>query len=146
MATKQRLFPLLTALTAMTARTRVAWAQHPPMGGAMAMPTAHDPPAMDPLDRMEGPLGISWMREGSGTSWQPDDTPMFSHMQRPGGWSLMEHYNAFAGYDAAAGPRGTSQWFSTNWAMLMARHALLGGQFAARVMLSLEPLTLVDGG
>ncbi len=118
-------------------------AQPPPAGGSMA---AHGGHTMDPLDMMQGPLGISWMREGSGTAWQPDATPMFSHMQRLGSWSLMEHYNVFAGVDAAAGPRGATQVFSTNWLMVMARRSLLGGQFGARVMLSLEPLTLIDGG
>lgn len=100
----------------------------------------------DPLDRMEGPLGLSWMREGSGTAWQPDDTPMFGHMQRVGAWSFMEHYNVFVGYDATTGARGASQLFSNNWLMVMARTRLLGGQLAARVMLSAEPWTLVDGG
>jgi hypothetical protein len=118
-----------------------AWAQSPPT--PMPMPMEH---RMDPLDMMQGPLGVSWMREGSGTAWQPDTTPMFSHVQRAGSWSLMEHYNVFGGYDATGGPRGASQGFSTNWVMLMARRALLGGQFGARVMLSLEPFTLVDGG
>lgn len=122
----RRLLPLLALLGAALATARLAQAQSPPAGDPMAMHPMHDMRTMDPLDRMEGPLGISWMREGSGTSWQPDTTPMFSHMQRPGGWSLMEHYNVFVGYDAATGPRGNSRWFSTNWVMLMARHALLG--------------------
>ncbi len=116
-----------------------AWAITPPA-------RAQTPPAHDPVAMMQGPLGVSWMREASGTAWQPDDSPMFAHMQRVGGWSLMEHYNAFVGVDAAGGPRGATDAFSTNWGMLMARHALAGGQLGARVMMSLEPLTLPDGG
>lgn len=114
-----------------------------PRAAAAQAPPPH---AMDALDMMQGPLGLSWMRDGSGTAWQPDATPMFGHMQRLGSWSLMEHYNVFAGVDGAAGPRGATQAFSTNWLMVMARRGLGGGQLGARVMLSLEALTLVDGG
>jgi len=84
-------------------------------------------------------LGMS--REGSGTAWQPDSTPMFMHHFMVGEWMVMLHYNGGIGFDDQTGPRGGRQFISTNWEMLMAQHDLAGGLFAARLMLSLEPLT-----
>ncbi len=61
-----------------------------------------------------------------------------------GDWSLMAHGLAFGGYDYQGSRRGGGQVFSTNWAMLMAQHEFLGGEFGARLMMSGEEFT--DGG
>src|SRR5262249_12051360 len=37
-------------------------------------------------------------REGSGTSWLPDDTPMFAVHREAGPWTLMAHANVFVQY------------------------------------------------
>jgi len=93
-------------------------------------------------DMPRAPLGLGMEREGSGTAWQPDATPVFGHHFMPGaGWMLMLHYNVHAGYDWQGGPRGDQQFTSGNWVMLMGEHALGGGVFAARLMLSAEPFT-----
>ena len=80
-------------------------------------------------------------RDGSGTSWMPDDTPVFAHHFMPGGWMLMLHYSVIAGVDDQWSDRGSRRFTSTNWVMGMATHALLGGELTLRSMLSLEPAT-----
>jgi hypothetical protein len=95
---------------------------------------------------MVGPLGLSHAREGSGTAWQPDSTPMYAIHSRLGSWSLMFHGSVFAGYDWQSGDRGGQKFISVNWFMAMARHQLAGGEFGARAMLSAEPFTVGDSG
>ncbi len=93
-----------------------------------------------PTDSLQIPMG----REGSGTAWQPDSTPMYARHFSLNEWSLMAHGLAFGGYDYQGSRRGGGQIFSTNWAMLMAQHDLLGGEFGGRLMMSGEQWT--DGG
>jgi hypothetical protein len=93
-----------------------------------------------------GPLGIAAEREASGTTWQPDSTPMYARHFAAGKWSLMLHGKVFAGFDAQASPRGGHDWFGLNWFMLMATGPLGGGQLNARAMLTLEPFTVSDAG
>jgi hypothetical protein len=85
--------------------------------------------------------GSSHAREGSGTSWMPDSTPVFAHHFMAGDWMLMLHYAAIAGYDDQWSDRGSRRFLSTNWLMGMASHPLLGGEITFRSMLSAEPAT-----
>ena len=80
-------------------------------------------------------------REGSGTSWMPDSSPVFAHHFMAGDWMLMLHYAATLGYDDQWSDRGSRRLTSTNWVMGMAAHPLLGGQLTFRTMLSAEPVT-----
>ena len=80
-------------------------------------------------------------REGSGTSWMPDSSPVFAHHFMAGDWMLMLHYAATLGYDDQWSDRGSRRLTSTNWVMGMAAHPLLGGQVTFRTMLSAEPAT-----
>jgi hypothetical protein len=89
-------------------------------------------------------LDLPMNREGSGTAWQPDSTPMYAKGFMLDGWSMMAHGLAFGGYDYQGSRRGGGQVFSTNWGMLMAEHQFLGGEFGARLMMSGEEFT--DGG
>lgn len=91
---------------------------------------------------MTGPLNISEAREGSGTSWLPDGTPMYAIHIKAGEWNVMLHDNAFLQYINEGGDRGDSQVGSVNWFMGMATRKVGGGMFTARAMLSLEPLTV----
>ncbi len=95
---------------------------------------------------MHGVLGIPETREGSGTGWQPDSTPMFAWHAMANGWMLMLHTNAFVGFDSQAGDRGDNAVFSANWIMGMAKHELGGGEIGFRTMLSLEPATVPEDG
>src|SRR5262245_21871443 len=108
----------------------------------------HDHMAMhDHSMTMEpGLLGIPDSRDASGTSWQPDATPMHAHHLRSGAWTLMLHGNFFVGYDHQGGDRGDSEWTAPNWGMLMEKRSLGGGSLVLRQMLSLDPLTVGSKG
>lgn len=103
--------------------------------------TDHETVSADHESRLEDPLGLSMSREGSGTAWQPDSTPVYGHHFMAADWMLMLHYSLQVGYIDQGSTRGDSQFSSMNWVMFMAQHALLGGQFTSRVMLSAEPFT-----
>ncbi|MCC3155144.1 hypothetical protein Q3A66_18855 [Hymenobacter sp. BT770] len=91
-------------------------------------------------------------RNGSGTSWHPDQTPMYMWMQHKGPWMLMYH--------GAANARYTSQNFNhsngrghanaidgPNWAMAMAQREVgARGLLNLSLMVSLDPLTETNGG
>ena len=92
------------------------------------------------------PLGIEEMRSASGTSWQPDSTPMFMWHARSGDWRLGLHTNSFFGYDGSTTGRGDDQLLSINWIMGMATRSVGTGDLTLRAMLSAEPLTMPDNG
>ena len=81
-------------------------------------------------------------REGSGTSWLPDSTPMYGKMLMFGDDMLMLHGAAFPRYVNAKTRRGDDRIDAPNWAMAMYSHPLDNDtQFGARLMTSLDPLT-----
>jgi len=88
------------------------------------------------------PLVLPHAREGSGTSWMPDSSPVYAHHFRAGDWMLMLHYLLLAGYDDQWSDRGSRRFTSVNWVMGMASHALSGGQLTLRGMFSAEPATM----
>ena len=92
------------------------------------------------------PLGIEETRDASGTSWQPESTPMFMWHAKAGAWTLGLHTNSFVGYDSKATDRGDDQFLSINWLMGMARHAVGTGDVTFHAMLSAEPFTLPGDG
>ena len=79
---------------------------------------------------------------GSGTSAEPDSTPVPMLMTKKGKWSLMFHANAFVLDEQQSSPRGGDKFFSTNWFMGMVQRPAGPGVFTARAMLSLEPATI----
>ncbi|GAB3696490.1 hypothetical protein GCM10027592_19620 [Spirosoma flavus] len=93
-------------------------------------------------------------RNGSGTSWHPDNTPMYAYMSHPNqkGWSYMLHYAVFLRYTRQNGnnsdKRGYGQQFGApNWVMGMAQRKVgRRGLIQLRAMLSLDPLTVGNGG
>ena len=88
---------------------------------------------------MAGALGgYSMTRDGSGTGWQPDSTPMQGISFASGGWTGMVHGYADLVYDHQGGPRGASKTFSESMLMLMAQHAAGPGTFTFHTMLSLD--------
>lgn len=78
----------------------------------------------------------------SGTSAEPDSTPVQMLMSTKGGWKLMFHAKVFILDEQQSSARGHDKFFSTNWLMPMAQRNLGPGVFTARVMLSLEPATV----
>lgn len=93
-------------------------------------------------------------RNGSGTSWHPDNTPMYAYMSppTPKGWSYMLHYAIYLRYTSQnannADKRGHNQQFGApNWFMGMAQRKVgKHGLFQVRAMISLDPLTVSNGG
>ena len=87
-------------------------------------------------------------REGSGTSWIPDSSPMYGRMFMFGDDMLMLHGAIFPRYTNVSTRRGDDRIDAPNWfmAMFSSRIAGLGdsAQFGARLMMSLDPLT--EGG
>jgi len=84
-------------------------------------------------------------RESSGTSWQPDSTPMGGLMQMNQNWMTMWHGFANQIYDHQGGPRGASKSFSNSMLMFMARRSLPHGAFGLRLMISADPLMGKNG-
>lgn len=90
-------------------------------------------------------------REGSGTSWLPDNSPMSGLHATAVGWQLMAHGNAWIGYTQqnAGGDnyRRGDQFNSRNWVMLMA-HRMPTSKFSllVRTMLSADRLTMGGSG
>ncbi|HEX7741236.1 MAG TPA: hypothetical protein VF442_02190, partial [Sphingobium sp.] len=81
-------------------------------------------------------------REGSGTSWLPDASPMYMVHRQKGPWMLMAHANAFLQYLHESGDRGAHQTGSINWLMGMAERGVGRGHLELRGMLSAEPWTI----
>ena len=68
--------------------------------------------------------GYPWSREASGTSWQPESTPMQGIHFMPAGWALMLHGYADVVYDHQGGPRGGEMIYSPNMIMLVGQHQM----------------------
>ena len=95
---------------------------------------------------MAGALGAySMMRDASGTSWQPQSTPMQGAAFASGGWTGMVHGEVALVYDHQGGPRGASKTFSESMLMLMAQHAAGPATITVKTMLSLDPAMGADG-
>jgi len=96
----------------------------------------HEPAPQSPI--------IPHEREGSGTSWLPDATPMYAIHRSLGRWDTMFHGIAFLQYLHDERPRGHEQFGSINWLMASASRRGSYGALTLRGMISLEPLT-IDG-
>lgn len=93
--------------------------------------------------------GIPMQRDGSGTSWLPDSSPLHAVHFQYGQWSLMAHGNLFLRYtdqDAGrSGTRGEEKLDAPNWFMLMGKRSFgESSRLTLRGMLSLDLLT--EGG
>ena len=129
---------------------------------------AHAPPAHEPTEHaehadhadhsehadhadhaaMQGALGAYPMtREASGTSWQPESSPLLMRHWQSGSWLLMTEGAATAVYtDSAASARGGDDAFVQSMGMFMAQRPWRRGTAALRTMLSLDPALVGDDG
>jgi hypothetical protein len=121
-----------------------------PMAGATA--PDHAAHAAMPADHaahlvhMTGALGPYPMtRDGSGTSWVPDATPMEAIHGQLGGWATMLHGFINLAATDAGGPRGDSKIYSQSMFMGMAHRPFGGGSLTLRGMISLDPFMGKDG-
>jgi YHS domain-containing protein len=111
--------------------------------------SASQPPISEQPEHVAGAPGqaredhnMQMAREGSGTAWLPDTTPMYAiHWQR-GPWQFMAHENAFVQFLHESGNRGEDQFGSINWMMGMAQRNAGNGRVVFRGMFSAEPWTI----
>ena len=94
----------------------------------------------------EGHDTESMARDGSGTSWLPDASPMYAFHFPRGSWQLMAHENVFVQYLYESGDRGADQAGSVNWFMGMAQRPVGKGRLRLNGMVSLEPFTIPGCG
>src|SRR5205823_11540233 len=93
---------------------------------------------MHPSIKLAEPMS----REGSGTSWLPDSSPMYARMFMFDENMLMLHGAIFPRYTNVSTRRGDDRIDAPNWFMAMYSHPLTdSAQFGARLMMSLDPLT-----
>jgi hypothetical protein len=117
-----------------------------PSGDKAAMKTGSDQMAgMSGMSdmQMKGSLGDwSMSREGSGTSWMPDSSPMYMKMlPKSGKYDLSLMGEIQGGYVDAGGKRGESQIYANSMIMYMGRRETAGGTLGLDLMMSLDPLT-----
>jgi hypothetical protein len=117
----------------------VAQQQHPAADAPSGQDAGHQHNTHD-LSHEHGGDGGS--RDGSGTAWQPDETPMYAIHGQGKGWTLMTHGNLFFQYLHESGNRGSHQTGGINWVMGMADRPVGGGHLGLRGMISLEPWTI----
>ena len=90
-------------------------------------------------------LAEAMSREGSGTSWLPDSSPLYARMFMFGDDMLMLHGAAFPRYTNMSTRRGDDRIDAPNWIMGMYSHPVGDtAQIGARLMMSLDLLT--EGG
>lgn len=90
-------------------------------------------------------------RNGSGTSWLPDNSPMYGYMFHSGKWMYMVHGSAFLRYNKQdllnKGSRGDSKFDAPNMVMLMGQKNVgRRGLFRFSTMVSLDPVTVGGEG
>ena len=103
-----------------------------------------EPMAMGDMGGMEMKATLGdWSanREGSGTSWQPDSSPMFMKMlPSVGGFETSAMGILQAGYVVPGSKRVGSQFFTNSMVMLMGRKDLGGGALGIDLMTSVDPI------
>ncbi|NLR62578.1 hypothetical protein HGH93_31085 [Chitinophaga polysaccharea] len=122
--------------------------QHQMKGDSGHMPRMADMPMDIPMSHAFS-LQLPMNRNGSGTGWLPDASPMYGYMLHSKKWMYMVHGNIFLRYTyqdiGHKGSRGDSRLDAPNWMMLMAQRKVGSkGLFHYNVMISLDRLT--EGG
>ena len=75
-------------------------------GASVAAQESHDAHAGH---LQTGDQDVPATRDGSGTSWLPDETPMYALHAQSKGWMFMGHGTAFLQYLHESGDRGASR-------------------------------------
>ena len=113
-----------------------------PSAAVAQQPADHSQHVHPAPQAARSPSAVPAQRQGSGTSWLPDDTPMYAVHGDYEGWELMAHGSVFLQFLKDGGERGSDQFGSVNWMMGMAQRPLGTGRLGLRAMLSLEPWTI----
>lgn len=95
-------------------------------------------------------LNLPMNRNGSGTGWLPDTSPMYGYMLHSKKWMYMIHGNIFVRYNnqdiGNRGTRGDTKVDAPNWFMAMGQRRVgQKGLFHFNAMFSLDPLFGGDG-
>jgi hypothetical protein len=90
-------------------------------------------------------LNLPMNRNGSGTGWLPDASPMYGYMVHSKKWMYMIHGNIFIRYNhqdpTNKGTRGDNKFDAPNWFMAMAQRQIgKKGLLHLNTMFSLDPL------
>jgi hypothetical protein len=117
-----------------------ARAQHE--GHNMPQHEGHDMSQMQHGDT--GPAELFLMNHATGTSENPQASPMPMLMKHIGGWQTMFMSSWFLVDTQQSGPRGHDKLYSPNWSMISAVHRLAGGALMTQAMISLDPATVTD--
>lgn len=96
-------------------------------------------------------LNVPMSRNGSGTAWLPDASPMYGTMYHSKNWMYMLHGSIFLRYDdqdfTNKGSRGSKQIDAPNWLMFMGQRDVgKKGLFHFSTMFSLDALTVGNDG
>lgn len=85
---------------------------------------------------------IPMSMEGSGTSWHPANSPVYSAMYSSSDWMFMFHGDIKLGYTQQGGLRGEKSFTSPNWIMGMAQKNIgINSQIMFRIMMSIDRIT-----
>ncbi len=100
------------------------------------------------MGQMTGMMGPwSMTRDGSGTSWLPDTSPMYGTMSHIGSAQTMLHGYGYGVYTDQGGPRGQEKGYVSSQVMGMAWQTLKSGaKLGMRAMLSADPNTMGTAG
>lgn len=95
-------------------------------------------------------LNLPMNRNGSGTGWLPDASPMYGYMLHSKKWMYMIHGNIFIRYNDQdienKGTRGDTKFDAPNWIMAMGQRRIgQNGLFHFSAMFSLDPIFGGDG-
>jgi hypothetical protein len=115
----------------------------------------HAPDGHDTSMHMQVPmshafsLNLPMNRNGSGTGWLPDASPMYGYMLHSKKWMYMLHGNVFVRYNkqdiSDKGIRGDEKWDAPNWFMAMGQRRVgKNGLFHFNTMFSLD--AVIAGG
>ena len=96
-------------------------------------------------------LDVPMSRDGSGTSWVPDETPMYAYMIHGKKWMTMIHGSFFLRYNKQdlfnSGSRGGKKFDAPNWLMAMTQRPVgKNGLFSINTMFSFDPFLVGPGG
>jgi hypothetical protein len=96
-------------------------------------------------------LDLPMNRDGSGTSWVPDETSIYGYMIHGKKWMTMLHGSFFARYNNQdvfkQGSRGGEKFDAPDWLMAMTQRKIgTGGLFAINTMFSFDPFLVGPGG
>jgi hypothetical protein len=118
--------------------------QKPAMGGMQNGQMQDNKGMMELMQNMRPQTFVQEIEHhaASGTSAEPNSTPVPMLMSMKSDWMLMLHGSLFVMDLQQTGPRGGDKFFSTNWVMGMAEREWGPGQLTLRTMLSLEPATV----